>query len=100
MSDSYKMRDAGNLIMQHLDYMSILYDRLSGITHVIAEPAPQIIEALGQDTLSPSQIEQVLKKQYDIQPFDGKETENLEDIINARLEEFVELGLAEKIISQ
>ena len=99
MADSYKIRDVGNLILQHLDYMSLLYDRQSGITHIIAEPAPQIIEALGQDVMKAAQIEQILIKQYDVQMFEDESSDSFEDIIIARLDEFVDLGLAEKIIS-
>lgn len=100
MADRYKIRDVSNLILQHLDFMSLLYDKKSGITHIIAEPAPQIIEALGQDVMEPVQIEQILKKQYDIQVYEDESSDNFEDIIIARLDEFVDLGLAEKIISQ
>lgn len=99
MADSYKIRDASNLILQHLDYMSLLYDRQSGITHIIAEPAPQIIEALGHNVMKPLQVEQILKKEYDIQSFDDDSSDSFEDVIIARLDEFVDLGLAEKIIS-
>ncbi len=99
MANRYKMRNVSNLILQHLDYMSLLYDRQSGITHIIAEPAPQIIEALGHDAMKPSQIERILKKQYDIQAFEDGNSDSFEEIIAARLDEFVALGLAEKILS-
>lgn len=99
MTDSYKIRDAGNLLLQHLDYMALLYDRRSGITHIIAQPAPQIIEALGHNILQPAQIEKILNKEYDIQSFEDDNIDSFEDIIIARLDEFVDLGIAEKIIS-
>lgn len=99
MADRYKLRDMRNLSLQHLDYMALLYDRRSGITHIIAEPAPQIIEALGHNMLEPTQIEKILNKQYDIQSFEDDNIDSFEDIIIARLDEFVDLGIAEKIIS-
>lgn len=99
MAYRYKIRNMRNLSLQHLDYMALLYDRQSGITHIIAQPAPQIIEALGHNILEPTQIEKILNKQYDIQSFEDDNIDSFEDIIIARLDEFVDLGIAEKIIS-
>lgn len=107
MMVKYKIRDSKNLKFQALDYMSLLYDKLSGITHIIADPAPQIIEALGDVALSPQQIERLLKKQFDMQIGDDAENvdrhndeNSFENIIAARLEEFVDLGIVEREISK
>lgn len=96
MTHGYQIRDIDNIKVQSLDYMSLLYDRNSGITHIIAEPAPQIIEALGDKLLTAFQVEQYLKKIYDIESADEQNGECLEDIITARLDELVDLGLALK----
>lgn len=98
MQFKYKIRDPRNFIFQDLDFMSLLYDRRSGITHIIADPAPQILGALRTDSLSPEQIEGILQDEYDLQS-DNEVDENLVNIITARLEEFVGLGLVEKEIS-
>ncbi len=94
MIAEYKIRDAQSLKFQTLDYISLLYDRLSGITHVVTDPAPQIIQVLGQNYLSSKQVETILQRQFDMT---ADENDNsFEDIITARLDEFVELGLVEK----
>lgn len=96
MTDCYQIRDIDNIKVQSLDYMSLLYDRNSGITHIIAEPAPQIIEALGNKALTPSQVEQYLQKTYDIKSDEDNDAETFEHIITARLDELVDMGLANK----
>lgn len=101
MNDYYQMRYIDQIKLEHLDYMSLLYDKISGITHILAEPMPQIIEALGHKSLLSAQVAQYLQKNYDINSEPESENiESLEDIISARLDELVEMGLAVKIAKE
>ena len=43
---------ADTLISVELDGLIALYDRASAMTHILAEPAPQILAALGLSPLS------------------------------------------------
>ena len=95
MTVKYRFRCYENIRFKNLDCISLVYDRLSGITHVVTEPAPQIIQVLGQDTLSARQIETAMKRQFDMMTDDGDN--EFEDIIAARLDEFVNLGLMERL---
>lgn len=95
MGTFYHIRNIENIRLHPLDYMTLLYDKLSGITHIIAEPAPEIIEALGSQSMSVDQIERELQKQYDMEIYEDSD-DSFADIITARLDEFVQLGLVEK----
>lgn len=95
MGTLYHIRNIENIRLHPLDYMTLLYDKLSGITHIIAEPAPEIIAALGSKSMRVDQIERELQKQYDLESFDESD-DSFADIITARLEEFVMLGIVEK----
>ncbi len=95
MGTIYYIKDNNNVRLHPLDYMTLLYDRLSGITHIVAEPAPQIIETLGSQALSVEQIERELQKQYDLKVFEDSD-DSFADIITARLDEFIDLGIIDK----
>jgi PqqD family protein of HPr-rel-A system len=72
-----------------LDGLSAIYHRVSGATHVVAEPVPQILAALGGDTLSLAALLARLGSDYDL----GDEAEVA---LTARLDELVTLGLVIK----
>jgi PqqD family protein of HPr-rel-A system len=69
-----------------LDGLSAIYHRTSGATHVVAEPVPQILVALGGDRLTMSELLARLGADYDL----GDEAEAA---LTARLDELVALGL-------
>lgn len=69
-----------------LDGLSAIYHRASGATHVVAEPVPQILEALGQDALTLAQLLARLGAAYDLADAD-------EGALTARLDELTALGL-------
>ncbi len=100
MADSYQLRDADSIKVQPLDYMSLLFDKISGITHIIAEPSPQIIEAMSHEAMTSQQIEHYLLEHYELQSDFGDNRETFEDIIVARLEEFIDLGIVVKMVSE
>jgi PqqD family protein of HPr-rel-A system len=70
--------------------MVLIYHRRSGITHMVAEPVPQILAAL--DALGPADAGAVarwLGESFDLETEDGA----AEAVIAARLEELAALGL-------
>lgn len=86
----YKAEPADQILVTPLDSLTLVYQRRSGITHIVAEPAPEILEAMGADSLTVEEVAQRLAAQFD---FDG--TQAL-DIIAARLNELADLGLVER----
>ena len=47
MSQKYRAPPKDDLVWHDLDSMTLLYHRPSGITHLLADPAPAIIEVMG-----------------------------------------------------
>ena len=70
-----------------LDGLSALYHRASGATHVVGEPVPQLLAALGDEVLTSAQLLTRLRSDYDI-----GDDEAVTSLI-ARLDELVALGL-------
>lgn len=73
-----------------LDGLSAIYHRASGATHVVAEPVPQILEALGRDRLNLAELLARLGVDYDL-------AGDAEGALIARLDELVTLGLVIRI---
>jgi PqqD family protein of HPr-rel-A system len=69
-----------------LDGLSAIYHRASGATHVVAEPVPQILAALGVDTLTLAALLARLKVAYDL-------ADDSAPVLIDRLDELVALGL-------
>ena len=44
---SYKAEPALDRIVHSLDMMTLIYQRRSGITHIVADPVPQILDVMG-----------------------------------------------------
>jgi PqqD family protein of HPr-rel-A system len=86
----FKAEPADQILVTPLDSLTLVYQRRSGITHIVAEPAPEILEAMGADALSVEEVAQRLAAQFD---FDGTQAT---DIIFVRLNELADLGLVER----
>jgi len=71
-----------------LDGVALIFHRPSGLTHIVAPPAPQILEALGEGDADPAALLDRLKRDYD---FD--DSEDLEAALEARLTELETSGL-------
>jgi PqqD family protein of HPr-rel-A system len=69
-----------------LDGLSAIFHRASGATHVVAEPVPQILEALGADTLTLAALLARLSAAYDL-------ADDIEAALLDRLDELIALGL-------
>ncbi|MEO1045230.1 MAG: HPr-rel-A system PqqD family peptide chaperone [Pseudomonadota bacterium] len=83
-----------------LDEMQVLYHRPSGQTHILIEPAPQIIDCLLAGPLTAEQLLAELAQHFAFETDDdGPETEDESDLdrLAARLEEMVTLGFVSHI---
>lgn len=85
----YKAEPADQLLVEPLDAMTLIYQRRSGITHIVAEPVPEILAVMSEDALDAAQVAARLAAQFD---FDA---EDAEAIVASRLEELAALGLVE-----
>ena len=79
-------------VWHDLDSMTLLYHRPSGITHLLADPAPAIIEVMGKAEVTAAEIAFRLTALFDVDT--GVDAE---DIVIARLEELSALGLVSRV---
>ncbi len=77
------------LVLTALDSLTLLYDRASGQTHLLATPSPEILAALAEGAATVPQLLGRLRARFDL---DG---DSAEMTITARLEELAALGLVE-----
>lgn len=70
-----------------LDGLSVLYHAPSGMTHIVAPPAPQILEALGEGPADAAELLFRLRRSFEFQDEDG---------IHARLDELEAAGLVRR----
>ena len=71
-----------------LDALSAIFHRPSGMTHLVIEPAPQILAALADAPMSADALLTRLSTEYDL----GER-----DALSARLDELVVAGLVEEV---
>ena len=86
----YRADPPGGLVVTPLDAFTAVYHRASGITHLLSEPAPQILEALGEGGLSLDALLDRLGHDYDLEDADRA-------ALAARLDELIEAGLVERL---
>lgn len=83
---AFRAPPADAVISVELDPFVALYDRRSGITHLLAEPAPQLLEALAAGPLTLAALRTRLGEAYDMPDL-------TDDALAARLEELAAAGL-------
>jgi PqqD family protein of HPr-rel-A system len=88
----YLAEPAEARIVEPLDMMTLIYQRRSGITHMVGEPVPQMLEAMGSDTVDAATLASRLAASFDLGGQDDAVA-----LITERLEELAELGLVERI---
>ena len=84
---TYIADDAHALVTVPLDGLSLVYHEPSGATHIVAPPAPEILEAL---MAGPADVGELLRRLREKYEFDGDEA------IHARLGELEEAGLVRR----
>lgn len=74
-----------------LDGLIALYHARSGMTHLVAEPVPQILDALRDGPCDPATLETRLATRFDLEGADGAAT------LRAHLDELAALGLVRRL---
>jgi PqqD family protein of HPr-rel-A system len=82
------------LLIAPLDEFTAVYHRASGITHLLTEPAPQILTALGRTGLTSDALLELLGRDYELA--DGDLADGTRDALAARLDELIDAGLVER----
>ena len=90
----YRAEPVDQLLIEPLDAMTLIYQRRSGMTHIVAEPVPQILAVMGEDAVGAATILERLSDQFDL-----GDAADAEAVIAARLEELAGLGLVERVAS-
>ena len=77
-----------SLLLEPLDDLTAVYHRASGITHLLASPAPEILQAL-HVPMTRDDLLAALDERFDLAKADA-------DALDARLDELVAVGLVER----
>lgn len=88
----YRAEDAANLIIRPLDELNLIYHRLSGITHIVASPVPEILATMKGDALNSGELLERLSHFYELEA-----ESDLMAVIHARLEDLTSLGLIKRL---
>ncbi len=88
----YRAEPSGALLIRPLDAMTLIYHRASGITHMVTEPVPEILEAMAGDALDAAELATRLSETFDLGGADDAAA-----IIADRLAELAELGLVSAV---
>ncbi len=92
MSKRYRALKTDELINHELDSMTLIFQKASGITHMVADPVPAILSMMGGEAITADEIAAKLAEDFDLETgVDAIE------IVLARLEELRELGLVERV---
>jgi PqqD family protein of HPr-rel-A system len=88
MAGSVYAADPPELIRSvELEGLTLVYQRRSGQTHIVAPPAPQILEALAAGPADPDEVARRMGESFDV------EAEDPAAVISARLAELESAGL-------
>ncbi len=90
MSQRYKAANAKDLILRELDEMSLIFHKTSGITHVVADPIPAILEVMEATSMTAAKVVDKLAKNFELE-----DALDIENFVLARLDEMCSLGLVE-----
>lgn len=82
----YRAPPADAVVAVELEPFMALYDRRSGVTHLLAEPAPQLLAILAHDALDLTALRARLSDRYDLPDLTAA-------ALTARLDELVAAGL-------
>tara|TARA_R110000772_G_scaffold157423_1_gene268619 strand:- start:269 stop:547 length:279 start_codon:yes stop_codon:yes gene_type:complete len=92
MSQLYRAAASDRLIQHPLDSMTLIFQKASGITHIVTDPVPAILEVMAEDALTADDIAQRLAVSFDLE-----NNVDTTDIVLARLVELCSLGLVEQV---
>ncbi|RZT47616.1 PqqD family protein of HPr-rel-A system [Sphingomonas sp. BK036] len=86
----YRGPPEDGLLITPLDAFTAVYHRASGITHLLTEPAPQILAILQEGSLSLGALLDRLERDYDL-------ADGTREALAARLDELIEAGLVARL---
>jgi PqqD family protein of HPr-rel-A system len=89
----YQAEAADQRLIEPLDAITLIYQRRSGITHMVAEPVPEILAAMGDDAMDAAAMLERLSAQFDL-----GDTDDAIAVVSARLEELADLGLVDRVL--
>ncbi len=92
LNPSYRAELASERIIQPLDAMTLVYQRRSGVTHIVAAPVPEILAVMGEDICDAALIAARLATIYDL-----GNAQEAKAVIAARLAELATLGVVERV---
>ena len=87
----YKAEPADQMLVEPFDAMTLIYQRRSGITHIVAAPVPEILAVMLEESLDAAGIAQRLAVQFEL------DVDDADAIVQSRLEEMAALGLVERV---
>jgi PqqD family protein of HPr-rel-A system len=87
----YRADSAEGLFVTPLDSLSAVYHRPSGITHIIGEPIPQILEVLRPGALSLAELVARLGEYHAISA-DG----DVEPVLQSHINTLIGIGLVQQ----
>ncbi|HVQ10084.1 MAG TPA: HPr-rel-A system PqqD family peptide chaperone [Allosphingosinicella sp.] len=91
MASPVYIADSGSAVLTvALDGLSVLFHAPSGMTHIVATPAPEILDALQTGPADAPELIRRLRERYD---FEGDEAEGA---LHARLDELEAAGLVRR----
>lgn len=82
----FRAPPADALLLRELDGLFALFHRPSGMTHLLASPAPELLELLGERALTRHELLDALVVRYDV-------PDAAADLLDARLDELIAVGL-------
>ena len=82
----FRAPPADALLRRELDGLFALFHRPSGMTHLLASPAPELLELLGERALTRRELLDALVARYDV-------PDAAADLLDARLDELIAVGL-------
>lgn len=86
----YRAEPADQLLIEALDAMTAIYHKRSGITHIVAEPVPEMLSVMGHESFDAAGIADRLAARFDVDAGEALV------IVEARLEELAALGLVNR----
>ncbi len=93
MSGPLYLADAeGSIHRVDMDGLSVLFHRASGMTHIVAPPAPEILEVLAAGPCDVETLVQRMRARYDL----DEESDDPRDLLTARLGELAAAGLVRR----
>jgi PqqD family protein of HPr-rel-A system len=89
----YQAEPADGLIIEPLDVITLVYHRRSGVTHMVAEPVPEMLDIMGRDIVDAPALLARLHARFDL-----GDREAALISIEARLKELADLGLVHRVL--